>query len=149
MRSLAVLELINIALNGWFVFLALDAPLTSANLAGYTATAFLLAVGSSYWTAKIQQLRTGRPLATGVFRRLRILCAIVVLIAAALVGLGLGGGPASSYVPGVILVLLAAAEYVNYFHWQLMYDNRADLSRLFRTGRLARAHLWRDLERTT
>ena len=73
MRSLAVLELINIALIGWFVFFALDAPRTLANL--------------------------------------------------------------------------AAAEYINYFHWQLMYDNRADLRRLFRTGRAARAHLGRDLKR--
>lgn len=148
MRSLAVLELINIALIGWFVFFALDAPRTLANLAGYSATAILLAVGASYWLAKLGQVRSGRarlPHAS-VFRRLRMVCAFVVLAAGILVASGLAN-PLSEYVAGLVLLLLAAAEYVNYFHWQLMYDNRADLSRLSRTRHLARAHLWRDLQR--
>ncbi|GAB2611562.1 hypothetical protein GCM10027269_79970 [Kribbella endophytica] len=148
MRSLAVLELINIALIGWFVFFALDAPRSVANVAGYCATAILLVVGASYWTVKLGQVRAGLPRLphAGAFRRLRVLCALVVLAAALTIAPGLAG-PVSEYAAGMVLLLLAAAEYVNYFHWQLMYDNRADLSRLFRTGRLARAHLWRDLRR--
>ena len=53
----------------------------------------------------------------------------------------------------MLLFVLAVAEYVNYFHWQLMYDNRADIRRLVRTGRLCRSHLYADLladgQRTT
>ncbi|MGC4938443.1 multidrug transporter [Kribbella sp. DT2] len=148
MRSLAVLEIVNIALIGWFVFFALDAPRTVGNVAGYAATAILLVVGASYWTVKLGQVRAGlsRLPRADTFRRLRVLCALVVVAAAVLVASALTS-PLSEYVAGVVLLLLAAAEYVNYFHWQLMYDNRADLSRLFRTGRLARAHLWRDLRR--
>ncbi|GAB3830820.1 hypothetical protein GCM10028799_58660 [Kribbella italica] len=148
MRSLAVLELINIALIGWFVFSALDAPRTAANLAGYCATAILLAVGASYWLVKLGQVRAGLPRLPHAmtFRRLRLVCALVVLAAAILVASALANPP-SEYVAGLVLLLLAAAEYVNYFHWQLMYDNRTDLTRLSRTGRLARAHLWRDLWR--
>lgn len=149
MRSLAVLELINIALIGWFVFLALDAPLSVANLAGYSATAFLLVVGASYWFVKLRQLRAGLPHFPYVrlFQHLHRACALAVLTAAILVASALAGPP-SSYAAGVVLLLLAAAEYINYFHWQLMYDNRPDLTRLFRTGRPTRAHLWRDLQRS-
>jgi hypothetical protein len=54
----------------------------------------------------------------------------------------------TSWVPGLLLYGLAVAEYVNYFHWQLMHDTRADLRRLLRTGRLQRSHLYADLRET-
>ncbi|TDD60316.1 multidrug transporter [Kribbella antibiotica] len=147
---MAILEIFNIALIGWVVFGVADAPVTVANVAGYGATAFLLAVGASYWVVKLRQVRAGQSQLRYrvVFRRLRFLCAAVVVIAGILVGIGFAGR-VSGYAAGVVLWVLAAAEYVNYFHWQLMYDNRAELARLSRTGRLARAHLWRDLRRTS
>ncbi|MFB6722997.1 multidrug transporter [Kribbella sp. NPDC056345] len=148
MRTLAILEIVNVGLIGWAVFVVLDAPLTAANAAGYGATAFLLVVGASYWLAKFRQVRAGRPHLRHLvgFRRLRVLSVAVIVITAILVGAGLTGR-VSGYAAGLVLLVLAVAEYVNYFHWQLMYDNRADLTRLARTGRLARAHLWRDLQR--
>ncbi len=148
MRTLAILEIVNVVLIGWVVFGVLDAPRTVANAVGYAATAFLLVVGASYWLAKFRQVRAGRsqPSYLVAFRRLRIVSVAVIVIAAILVGAGLTGR-VSGDVAGIVLLLLAVAEYVNYFHWQLMYDNRADLARLARSGRLVRAHLWRDLQR--
>lgn len=41
--------------------------------------------------------------------------------------------------------LFAVAEYINYYHWQLMHDNIYDLKYLFRNRSLKRASLAKDL----
>ena len=147
---MAVLEVVNVAVIGWFVFGALDAPVSAANAAGFLASAGLLLVGAAYWMAKLGQVRSAlrRPRHLEAFRLVRIAC-LVGLLAAGVVVAAAVGDQARRFVPGLVLFLLAVAEYVNYFFWQLMYDNRADLQRLFRTRRLARAHLHRDLRPPT
>ncbi|TWD82636.1 hypothetical protein FB561_3772 [Kribbella amoyensis] len=146
LRTLAILELVNVALIGWLVFTVLRAPITAANAAGYLAAAFLLVVGSAYWFAKLHQLRgnSARPPGLAVFRVLRSACPVLLVVAAGIVGLGFDDSP-RHVVPGLVLLALAIAEYVNYFHWQLMYDNPTDLRRLRRTRRLSRSHLALDL----
>ena len=148
LRMLAVLELFNIVLFGWLIFVLRDAPATTANLGGFALFALHLAVGASYWLVKGGQLRAGRAEPTGmeVFRRLRLVCAAGLV--AGLVAIVFGAITAvswSAWLPGALLYGLAVAEYVNYFHWQLMYDNGADLRRLRRTKRLHRSHLHADL----
>ena len=45
------------------------------------------------------------------------------------------------------IFLFAILEYINYFHIQLSYDNRADLEHLLRTKKLKQASLSKDFER--
>ncbi|MGW3493899.1 multidrug transporter [Streptomyces sp. NPDC001020] len=148
LRNLAVLELANTVWIGWVVFVKLDAPMSAANVVGYGLAAAHLVIGAMYWAAKLRQLGAGlpRPPLMGVFRRLRPVCATglgagLVVVAAALAR-GQGG---IDVVPGTVLYGLAAAEYVNYFQWQLMHDTRADWRRLLRTRRLHRSHLYKDI----
>lgn len=54
--------------------------------------------------------------------------------------------------PGILLYGLAVLEYINYFHTQLMYDNRNDLRDLLATRRLkvgliAREYGWQNARR--
>ncbi|MFJ1544358.1 multidrug transporter [Streptomyces sp. NPDC088246] len=148
LRNLAVLELANTVWIGWVVFVTFDAPMSAANAIGYGLAAAHLITGAMYWAAKLRQLGAGlpRPPLIGVFRWLRPVCAVglaagLVVIAAALAS-GRGG---IDVVPGAVLYGLAAAEYVNYFQWQLMHDTCADWRRLLRTRRLHRSHLYEDI----
>lgn len=145
---LAGLELVNIALFGWLVFVLWDAPVSAANLVGSALFALHLAVGASYWLVKGGQLRAGRaePQGIGVFRRLRFGCQAGLVAGLVVIVFGvITAASWSAWLPGALLYGMAAAEYVNYFHWQLMYDNRADLRRLRHTRRLHRSHLHTDL----
>ncbi len=147
-RTLAGLELINIPLFGWVVFVVLDAAVSAANLAGFALFGLHLVVGASYWLAKGRQLRAHLPgvPGIGVFRRVRLGCEAGLVVALVAIGVGVITADSwSAWLPGALLWGMAVAEYVNYFHWQLMYDNRADLGRLRRTGRLQRSHLHTDL----
>jgi hypothetical protein len=149
LRNLAGLELVNIALIAWAVFWALELPVTVPNVVGYGLTATHLAIGAGYWMAKGRQLREGRPHLPmlGLFRFLRAASLGALLVGAVGVGLWFVRQPDSTTVPGVMLVALAVAEHVNYFHRQLMHDTGADLRRLWRTRRLHRSHLNVDLRR--
>jgi hypothetical protein len=145
---LAWLELVNIALFGWIVFIVRGAPATKPNLSGFALFALHLAVGASYWLVKGGQLRAGRsePSGIGVFRWLRLACQAGLVAGLLVIAFGaITATSWSAWLPGALLFGLAAAEHVNYFHWQLMYDNRADLRRLRRTRRLHRSHLHGDL----
>ncbi|MFI1996234.1 hypothetical protein [Actinoplanes sp. NPDC020271] len=126
--------------------MVIDLSRSAANLAGFAAFAVLLLVGAAYWAVKLRQLRRReRHLAhRGAFAAARVLlpvalgAALIVATAAAVVT------PGSSSWPGLAFAVFAVLEYVNYFHVQLMHDNRADLRRLFTTG-LRRSHLAHDL----
>jgi hypothetical protein len=150
LRSLAVLELVNVPLWAVAFFSVLGFPLTPANLAGFAVFALLLVEGAVYWTLKLRQLksRAQRLPGVAVYRVLRvvnvglIVAALAVTVAAAVTSPGKGS------FPGLFLALFGAAEHVNYFHVQLMHDTRADLRRLFSTG-FRRSSLSRDLARTS
>ncbi|MDQ0232027.1 general stress protein [Metabacillus malikii] len=45
------------------------------------------------------------------------------------------------------IYLFAILEYINYYYYQLMYDNQDDLAHLKRTKRLKRASLSKDFDR--
>lgn len=147
LRTLATLELANTALIGWTVFVALDVPATAANTAGYTLVAGHLIVGAGYWTAKVRQLRRGlpRPPLFAAFRLLRPVCAAGLVAGLVVIAASIAGRPGADWTPGLVLYVLAVAEYVNYFHRQLMHDTRADWRRLLRSRKLRRSHLAMDL----
>ncbi|MEU0571987.1 hypothetical protein ABZ297_42220 [Nonomuraea sp. NPDC005983] len=151
-RNLAVLEFVNIPIISLALIGRLGMPLTPANLTGLLLVLVLLAEGGAYWWLKLAQLtsRSAVPAGIGVYRvlarvNLALLAGGAVVIGAGLVRSGFG----TQVWPGLALWVFAVLEYVNYFHLQLMHDNRADLSRLARTGRLHRSHLARDLARAS
>ncbi|MEV0633322.1 hypothetical protein [Nonomuraea wenchangensis] len=151
-RNLAVLELANIPILSLALTGALGMPLTPANLTGLLLVLILVAEGGAYWWLKLAQLsaRSSLPAGMGVYRilarvNLALLAGGGVVISAGLVR----GGSGTEVWPGFALWVFALLEHVNYFHLQLMHDNRADLSRLARTRRLHRSHLARDLARSS
>lgn len=149
LRSLAVLELLNIPLHAWLWFRVIDLPAGPVNLAGFAAFAGLLVVGAAYWALKLWQLRRRRLGLPGrrVFAAARVLLPIVLsaVLVAGVVAVVRDSGARSW--PGLLFGVFAALEYVNYFHVQLMHDTRADLRRLVTVG-FRRAHLARDLRAT-
>lgn len=111
-----------------------------------------LVVGAAFWFLKSRALTACRPLSRPEMRRFfgatklafaAILPALLVLFIvraflqhdASLGELLVGGG----------MLVLAVLEYVNYYHVQLSYDNRADLQHLLTHRRLKRAVMARDL----
>ncbi len=147
LRTLATLELANIVWIGWVVFTALNAPTSAVNTVGYGLVAAHLIIGAGYWAVKLRQLRAGlrRPPMIGVFRWLRPVCAMGLAAGLVVIAASFTSRPGATSVPGLVLYGLALAEYVNYFHWQLIHDTRADWRRLLRTRRLHRSHLYEDI----
>ena len=150
LRSLAVLELVNIPLFALVLFGGLLMPISPANLVGFSLFALLLAQGSAYWWLKIRQLRTRAPRPAGmpVFRVLQRGNVALFLLGGAVILWALTTDARWTQAwPGLGLWLFAVLEHVNYFHIQLSHQNRPDLERLWRTRRLHRSHLSRDMAR--
>ncbi|MFG2010227.1 hypothetical protein ACGFNF_14260 [Micromonospora sp. NPDC048868] len=149
LRSLADWELLNIPLQAWVWFQLVGLPPTAANLAGFGAFAALLVVGAAYWALKLRQLRRGEPRLPGRRHFVTARVALPILLAAVIAACAVAAAqaPGAGSYPGLAFGLFAVLEYVNYFHVQLMHDNRADLRRLLTVG-FRRSHLARDLRAT-
>ncbi len=112
---------------------------------------FLLVVGTVFAWLKVRDLRDDTQRLRGyegVFRGLR---RVVPWLIVAVLGVGIvqfAALPSPEHLfgwgLGLLLLILALLEYVNYFHTQLMYDNRRDLAHLFRTRRLKRGLIARE-----
>lgn len=141
MRSLAVLELLGVGVIGWATFGPFSAAASLANIVAYVLVAGHLILGARYWVAKVEQVRSRRSLPTGAHlidparRALAFSLGIGLIVVVVSVPLQ----PPSAWIAAVALWLLAAAEHINYFHWQLMYDHPADVRRLLSSG-LVRPH---------
>ncbi len=115
------------------------------------ATAGLLVVGTLFWRGVDRRLRFGdrgaaeRALELADRVEKPLVVAGVGAVAATLVAL-FHKGWTPAVIAAALLSLLAALEYVNYYHRQLQhFDNRADFKRLL-AGRGARtSHVARDL----
>ncbi|GAB3713066.1 hypothetical protein [Nocardiopsis nanhaiensis] len=150
LRSLAVLEHLNIALYAAILFGVLGMPATPANLAGFGLFALLLLQGGAYWWLKLRQLRnrTPHPPGIGILARCQPLNLALFTLGGTVIAWAAATGATGTHLwPGLALWAFAALEHVNYFHLQLSHDNRADLARLCHTRRLHRSHLARDLQR--
>ena len=148
LRSLAVMELLNVALQAGLWFGLVGLPVTVANLIGYGLFAVLLLEGATYWLAKLRQLRGRRPHLPGVrvFRAARVVNPAILAAGLLITGRAVFADPGRASWPGLAFALFAVLEHVNYFHVQLMHDTVADLRRLRSVG-LRRSHLARDLAR--
>lgn len=117
----------------------------------YLPVAGLLIAGGWYWHRKLQQVQDGRPIDDAMpmldrFERVSrwsLRVASVVLVLSWLTWVG----ATTDRVWATVLLLLAWAEHVNYFRFQLMHDTRPDLRRLLRTRRLRPSRLAADLAR--
>ena len=119
---------------------------------GALLCSWLLWQGAAYWFAKLRALRSRepfRPRLLAVYAALqRANWALLALAPLAWVGAALLGAPPRldlGGVVGILLYLLAVLEQINYYHWQLMYDNRADLAYLREHRRLKRGAIAREL----
>ena len=115
---------------------------------------FILAQGGLYWHLKLR-IVTGRadalpeafrPRYANLRRANVVLLALYpfLAVAAALTDTTRGWEPLWA----TLLAVFAALEHINYYHYQLMYDNGRDLQWLARHKRLRRAHLAEDLQAT-
>ena len=122
-----------------------------ATLLAAVACAGLLLVGARYW-AGVHARVTRREL-SGLERALdfaertrRPLLWLTVAAAAAVLWTWAARGLTAPVIGAGVLTILAALEYVNYFHRQLQhFDRWTDLKRLLATRRLPRAHMARAL----
>lgn len=149
-KSLAVLEFVNVPLIAGVLTGVLGMPLTPANAAGLGLVLIVLVEGGGYWWLKFAQLSSRSPVPAGMAVYRVISWINVGLLAAGAVVVGAGllmGGSGTRVWPGAALWVFALLEHVNYFHLQLMHDTRADVARLAATRRLHRSHLALDLAR--
>lgn len=137
------------------VALALGFPRTAVEAVGLglaiVAAAGFLVVGAAYWRAVDRRLRLGdqsaTPSALALADRLEkpLLGVLLLATVAALAALATHGW-SRAVIAAAALWLLAALEYVNYYHRQLQYfDNMADLKHLLVGRGLKPAHMARDL----
>lgn len=150
MASLASGEMASVVVFFVGFFVLGGVPPTAANLSGFMLVTFVLLQGSAYWMGKRRQLGGHRAAAVNVVRVLRVLAPVnVVLIAIGVVPIVVEAqsGSLGRFWLGAALWILAVAEHINYFHFQLAYGRRADRAWLLRNRRLRRSHLSRDLSR--
>jgi hypothetical protein len=112
---------------------------------------FILMQGAIYWHHKLRIVQgKAEALPDWFDRRYSVLRQVnvillalypVLLIVAVLLRWSRGG----EAIWATLLAIFAGLEYVNYYHWQLMYDNARDLQWLLQHKRLRRAHLAEDL----
>ncbi|MDT0347615.1 hypothetical protein [Streptomyces litchfieldiae] len=151
LRSLAALELLNIALQAaiWFGGIGgigFGLPMTAANAVGFGLFSLLLVQGAVYWLAKLRLIAApgGRLPGATAFVAARVLNVPLLAVGVLITAWAVAERPGRESWPGLGFALFAVVEQVNYFHWQLMYDTRRDLRHLRMHG-LRRAHLARDL----
>ncbi|MGP4079970.1 general stress protein [Pseudalkalibacillus sp. R45] len=117
---------------------------------------FILLQGSLYWYVKRRQLQTiGSPITPlSLVNRLYHLQKwnlFIILVGPLIfvwdVFMWNPQLPIGGLALALFLYLFAIAEYINYFHIQLSYDNKADLHYLFTKKKLKKASLRRDIKR--
>jgi hypothetical protein len=112
----------------------------------------MLAIGALYWRAALKRLEgDSKPMDywLGWFAGLQRFIVVLLCLAcgAALVDLWSGGGVTVARITILALVVLAMAEYINYYHVQLQhFDHAADLKRLMAGRGFRASHLARDLK---
>ena len=126
------------------------AEILAMGLAMAACAGFLL-VGAAYWAGLDQRLtssnRSVLTKALALADRLEI--PLLLITGAALPMLAFAiykGGWSWSVTGAAMLTLLAALEYVNYYHRQLQhFDRSSDFKRLMTGGGFRRSHMARDL----
>lgn len=142
-----------------FLIPAIILWLVDARISWLTAFAFLpmmgmLVIGAFYWRAKFGQIADGRDITSAVRTiaqwqmPMLVLSALAVIAATALwLQPALSKGRADQWA-ATASALLAALEYVNYYHRQLQhFDHLPDWKRLLSGRGFRRSQLREDIER--
>ena len=129
-------------------------PLGGVSIYAMALVAWLLWQGAAYWWLKLRAIRTHSDIAPrymGWFSVLKkanwVLIGLLPLFVLARL---LGGAAFSSGLDVIVslgLYTLAVLEQINYYHYQLMYDNAADWHYLITHKRLKPSKLSQDLEK--
>lgn len=120
-------------------------------LAGLALVSALLLQGALYWHLKLASVTTRTDLPSWFarifthFRRANLIAFAVV--ATGLVVAAAWGARRADLGWSAALLGFAMLEHVNYYRWQLMYDNGKDLRALWRRRKPRRAALGEDLRR--
>ena len=148
LKTLYSLEFIN-AFFLPFIFLTYcyvhDESVGLNSLSALTLYGILLLEGSYFWFSVSRQLRTTNLNdLKKTFKRLKTINLVLILIEIMFIIIHPFNGTWDMY--GTLLFLsLAVLEHVNYFEFQLMYDNKNDLIYLRQYGRLKKSKLKRIL----
>lgn len=112
--------------------------LSWVSLVPMAAMVLLLVIGALYWRGKVRQLKGEGQDWTGLLQTLARLQLPVLVLTLAGCGTALAGWIAADFAAGTadriaasFCAVLAALEYVNYYHRQLQhFDNKADFKRM-------------------
>jgi len=118
-------------------------------VAALVLVSYLLLQGAWYWQIKMKAVTQRQPL-PGYFQPLykffQYTNVVLIVAVAALIATHSTATSNDLLWSGGLLAFVAA-EQINYYHYQLMYDTSAAFSYVRRNGRLRRAALGLDLKR--
>lgn len=133
------------------VLISLQPPTWLLSAYSMALISLILAQGTYYWHLKLTCLLTRERQLPATFAprfsQFRRLNLVLLAIYPALLAAQLVAGVARSFEPLLATIMwgIALLEHINYFHYQLMHDTRADIAYLLRTRRLRRSPLTSDL----
>lgn len=110
-----------------------------ATITGSLTFSALLIVGAAFAFIKYRDLKNRTNKIDNYkhsFRILRWLIPLLLFCVCVIVWLRSGDLRNGDIIFGIIFILLAILEYINYFHIQLMYDNATDIAYLFKHRKL-------------
>lgn len=151
LRNLELFNALFLPLAFWGLWRTAEAQTFGARGVGMALVSSLLVQGGVYWHLKLRSIETRTPIAAGhllVFQKLgraNVTALTLATLGVPLVGLFSLVTPQDAWW-GFFLIGFAWLEFVNYYHMQLMHDNRRDLAYLRRWKRLRPAPLATDLQ---
>jgi hypothetical protein len=127
--------------------------LSWVSLVPMAAMLLLLIIGALYWRGKVRQLKCEGQNWTGLLQILARLQLPVLVLTLAGCGTALAGWISTDLASGIadriaasFCAVLAALEYVNYYHRQLQhFDNKADFRRMLAGKGFRQSWMARDL----
>ncbi len=140
-----------------FLMFVFQRPFGFLLLFSFVPMCLLLCLGGTYWRGKLAAIDGDQQklsIAVGWCRIMQwpaFLLALIACVAvvAELLGCLDAARSGDELVAAIACSLLAAAEYVNYYHRQLQhFDHLPDWLRLLRGAGLRRSHLARDMRRS-
>ncbi len=148
------MEAANVLFVPLFVVAMSEARLGWIALVPLAATMLLLVIGALYWRGKVRQLRGEGAGFPALLRRIAAWRRPALVLTLAGCATALAGWVMPGWVVGAAdryaatgCAMLAALEYVNYYHRQLQhFDNREDFRRLLVGKGFRKSWLARDLE---
>lgn len=117
--------------------------------AALALVSYLLLQGALYWHLKLRTVVRRQPLPAffqPLYRFFQYSNLLLIAAVAALIATH-GAATSTDLLWSCGLLAFVAAEQINYYHYQLMYDTSAAFAYLRRNGRLRKAALGLDLKR--